>query len=517
MVAAETREAIIKRLLQQQEILYALSQRSLATFTQRAWHVLEPNTVLKWNWHLDLICEHLEAVARGQIRRLIINIPPRNLKSTLVSVCWPAWCWIQENIEGNPLVGPSARFITTSYSQKLSTRHSVNCRNLVQSPWYGDGWGDRVQLSEDTNRQDEFSTTARGHRIATSMGGSATGSGGNCLIIDDPHDTTSAGSDLQRATDLEDYDLKFTSRLDDKKLGAIVIVMQRLHVADLTGHVMTKDPGGWVHVRLPAEAEGIEVPNPAKPSETIRVPEKLVFPITRRWVQRSPGDILHPDKEGPLELAQAKRDQGSMGYAGQYQQRPVSLEGGVFKRGWWKYMPLAAMTAVKKDMEIQSWDFAVKDKVGNDFVVGLVVARRGADRYVLDMVRDRMDFPASCNALVMLTRKHRSTHKKVIEAKANGPAVIATLKKVITGLVEMEPQGDKMQRANAIAPDVEAGNWHLPNDAHWVSDFVTELCAFPKGANDDIVDAFTQGAIVLRSTATPAMPILGHGTGFVHR
>jgi predicted phage terminase large subunit-like protein len=232
-------------------------------------------------------------------------------------------------------------------------------------------------------------------------------------------------------------------------------------------------------------------------------------------MKREPGDILHPDREGPLELAQAKKDLGSAGFAGQYEQSPQQLDGGIFKRSWWKYFNPLVMP--RMDVIIQSWDFATKDKLSSDFVVGLVLGKRGADRYVLDCVRDRMDFPASCAALMALSMKWKTAHKKAIEGKANGPAVIAQLKSKITGLVEVEPIGDKMQRANACSPEVEAGNWHLPESAPWLSDFLFELGAFPRGKHDDTVDAFSQGAYVLRGTGIMPSPSSGHGSGKVFR
>lgn len=498
-----SRDDLIKNLKAHEELQYQLAEGKLSRYVRAAWNVLEPNTPLMWGWHLDAICEHLEAVNLGQIQDLLINIPPRNLKSMTASVCWPTWTWAQKEKVGNPLVGPASRFIFTSYAQTLSSKLSMDRRTLMQSEWYQEGWGDRWSFSDDTNRQMEFANNHRGHIMATSMGGTATGRGGNILVVDDPHDTTSAASEVQRLQDLVDFDQKFTSRLDDKKRGAKVIIMQRLHVKDLSGHVLAK--GGYTHLCLPATA----------PARTV-----IPFPITKREAVREPGDILHPEREGTVELAKAKLNMGSQAYAGQYDQTPVELEGGMFKRKWWQYYPLPPLEMAKSlDVVIESWDFAVKDKKGNDFVVGLVLGRKGAHRYVLDCSRDRLDFPASCKALQQLSAKWPRAYKKAIEDKANGPAVIAELKIKVTGLVAVEPIGDKVQRANAAAPEVEAGNWHLPDPKlgiHWVEDFIVELAAFPLGAHDDQVDAFSQGAHVLRSAGKISAPIAGHGSGTIY-
>ncbi len=502
VVEALQRERLIEELDSNEELIYALAEQSLANFVRAAWQVLEPNTPLLWGWHLDAICEHLEAVNRGKIKRLIINIPPRNLKSIITSVCWPVWTWAQRAEKGNPLIGPPTRMIFTSYSQILSTKNSIDRRTLIESTWFQQGWGDRFELAADTNRQTEFANDYRGHMFATSMGGTATGRGGNILVVDDPHDTTSAASETQRNQDLLDFDQKFTSRLDDKKNGAIVIVMQRLHVSDLTGHVLGK-PGGkeqWTQLSLPAIAED---------------EQRVEFPISGRVVVREPGSILHPEREGHEELERTKQDLGSMGFSGQYQQRPVSAEGGVFQRKWFKLQRLSSFPPM--DVELQSWDFAVKDKKTSDFVVGLVLGRKGTTRYVIDMVRGRMNFPDSCSALVALSAKHPRAYKKAVEDKANGPAIIETVKSKVTGVVPVVPKGDKMQRANAISPEVEAGNWVLPEDAPWVSDFLLEVCNFPKDKHDDIVDAFTQGGLLLKASGPAMAPQAGHGSQHARR
>lgn len=229
----------------QQEILKEQAERSLSSFVKQAWPTIEPATGLVWNWHIDAVLEHMEAVTRGQLKRLIINIPPRTGKSLLVSVMWPVWDWVSS---------PWRRFMFVSYSSDLSTKHSVDRRAVIQSDWYRRNWGDRVRLTSDQNVKTEFQNTARGHMIATSVGATATGKGGDVVVIDDPLNPKQALSDIERENANVFFDQTLMSRLDDQKTGAMVLIMQRLHERDLTGHLLAR--GGWEHLRLPMEYEG---------------------------------------------------------------------------------------------------------------------------------------------------------------------------------------------------------------------------------------------------------------------
>jgi predicted phage terminase large subunit-like protein len=475
---ALTKNDLYRAITAIEEIEYELASRKLSFFVQKAWKVLEPGKPLLWNWHLDLICEELEKLyfdhLAGIPRRLIINIPPRNLKSTIVTVCFPAWVWLQRTQVGDrEIIGAAKRFVTTSYSQSLSTKHSVDRRTLINSKWYQYGYGDRFRLTADQDMKMEYSNNKRGHCIATSMSGTATGKGGDILIVDDPHDTTIAESDAKRKTTLEDFDQKFTTRLDDKNAGAIIIVMQRLHEKDLTGHCLAQ--GGYDLLCLPAEA----------PEATI-----LEFPRSGKRVVRNPGDILHPEREGPNVLALMKRALGS-GYAGQYDQRPTSKAGGIIKR---EYIQFYKVLPDRIHELIQSWDFSFKDTKTSDKVSGQVWARAGASFFLVDRVNDRMGFAATILAIKALTFKHPKAHLKLYEDKANGPAIADTLKTKCPGLVPVEPMGSKEARLSATEPYWAAGNVYLPDPsiAPWVNDFIEELVNFPNAANDDDVDACSQ-------------------------
>lgn len=447
-----------------------LARRSLRDYIEQAWHVVEPSTPYVRGWHIEAICEHLEAVSRGEIRNLLINMPPRHMKSMTVSVFWPTWRWVDH---------PETRWLFASYAEALAVRDALKSRRIIQNPWYQARWADNYQLAGDQNIKSRYENDKTGYRLTTSVGGSATGEGGDIVVVDDPHNVKDAPSDTMREAALEWWDQVMSTRLNDPRTGAKVIVMQRVHAHDLAGHVLAQ--GGYEHLRLPTEYE-----------------PKMMIETSIGWrdPRVEPGELLWPERFGPEEVADAKRILGSYGYAAQHQQEPSPAEGGMLKRSWWRYYkePPGSFDEI-----IQSWDMTFKDSAGTDYVVGQVWGRRQADKYLLDQVRDRMDFPTTVMAVEALTAKWPQAHAKLVEDKANGPAVIATLKRKIPGLIAVEPQGSKAARVSAVSPQIEAGNVYLPDPsiAPWIGDFVEECSKFPVGAHDDRVDGMSQALIRL--------------------
>lgn len=472
--------------------------KDLPTFVRHAWPVLEPATPFMDGWHIDLICEYLEAFYAGEIRRVIFNVPPRYMKSSLVSIIGPVYDWVRR---------PAHRFLFTSYAASLSTKHSVDRRTLIESDWFQQRFGDRFKMSTDQNVKTEFVNDKRGHMIATSMGGTATGKGGDFVICDDPQDPKKAQSEVQRTTVNTIFDQTFSQRLDDKRRGGICVVMQRLHEKDLTGHLLEKEGDEWVHVKLS---------NPELRRTVV------TFPKSQREIVREPGDLLWEQREGEEEIARARIDLGSYGFAGQYGQEPAPLEGGMFRRRDWKFWVPPGMKGQLPDVvidlgeegvhrpeiieapefyeqELQSWDMAFKKTSDTDFVVGQVWGSHGARRFLLDQVRARMSFTESLDAMRQLTASYPLSNAKLVEDKANGSAVIDSLKLEIVGLIAVNPEGGKEARAAAVSPLVEAHNVFLPHPAlaAWVYDFIEEHAVFPNGANDDQVDAMTQALLRL--------------------
>jgi predicted phage terminase large subunit-like protein len=480
------------------------SRRSLASFVRYGWPILEPGTPLAWNWHIDAICLHLEAVTRGDIRRLLINIPPGHMKSLIVSVFWPAWEWLAE---------PEERSLMSSYSMDLASRDSVRCRDLITSDWYQEWFQPEWFLKGDQNVKSYFENSRKGFRFSLSVGGRATGFRGGKVVVDDPLNAKEQHSIPAREECTFWWDKVMSSRLNDQRKGKRVIIMQRLHSDDLSGHVIAKKLG-YDHLCLPSEYE-----SRPEACECETCQKGGVTGIGWRDPRTERGDLLFPEMFPPEVIAEAKRDLGSSDYAGQHQQRPSPTEGGILKRHWFRFWipkdlegsvapvrtrmpdnswyehPLVVIRPLNEMDELaQSWDMAFKDTLESDFVAGQVWARKGADKFLMDQVHGRMDFTVTCTAVENLSAAWPKANAKLVEDKANGTAVIATLRSKVPGLIAIEPEGGKVARTHAAAPEIESGNVYLPHPAiaPWVEAFLTECTTFPNASHDDQVDAMTQ-------------------------
>ena len=393
-------------------VYQALLRQHLSSFVQKTFATVDPGAKYLHNWHIDLMAEYLEGCTHRDITRLIINIPPRYMKSIAVSVAWPAW------VLGHD---PSSKFLCASYSEKLSLKHSVDCRLVLQSPWYRQLFP-QVALTGDQNEKSKFVTTLRGHRIATSAGGTATGEGGDFLIVDDPHNPKQAQSTVERENALTWFDQTFYSRLNDKQRGVIVVIMQRLHDNDLTGHLLAQ--GGWEHLKIPAIAE-----------------QKTVIDFGRVQRMRASGDLLHPEREGSAELAKTQVALGSYGFAGQYQQNPVPAEGGMIKAQWFQRYQRAPHNFTRI---VQSWDTAYKPKQVNDPSVCTTWGEHGNGYYLLDVWCQHADYP-TLKAEVLRLYQQWQPCAVLIEDKASGQSLIQDL---YAGsrlpVIAIAPEGDKL-------------------------------------------------------------------------
>lgn len=486
---------------------------SLREFMRAAWPVIEPATPFRSNWHIDAISDHLEAAYRRQILRLVINIPPRTMKSTAVTVAAPAWRWT---------VAPHERFLTASYGSDLATRDAVKTRRLIASSWFLARWIDRFRLTSDQNTKTRYENDRTGYRIATSVGGTATGEGGDVIVIDDPHKADEVESDVQREAVIDWHDGTISTRFNDPDTGVEILVMQRLHERDLTGHVL--DLGGWHHLCLPMEYE------PSHPFVCPAGFELADGTVLRGDPRTEPGELLWDGSQPHTEarftadaVDRLKRDLGSYRAAGQLQQRPAPLEGGILKRAWWRYYPPASQPDGSEDWAhmprfqilLQAWDTALKEKTTSDFTVGALWAIAGANRYLLRVARGQWDLPETKTQLRLLTQWGRERWPLLgmtiyVGNAANGPEVVAQLRDEIPGIISV-PEGaggDKVQRAHAVAPQLEAGNVFIPGfplpdstgyDAArtpaWVQAFIEEHSSFPNAAYDDQVDTTTLALI----------------------
>lgn len=454
-----------------------LAEQSLYEYIKQAWQVLEPSTRFIDGWHIGCLAEHLEAITAGQITRFICNVPPRYMKSLNVSVCWPTWEW-------GPRRMGYLRYLFSSYSAELVVKHSVDRRSLISSAWYQRNWADRFMMLSDNNRKSEFSNNLRGVMSTTSTGAAATGKGGNRLVIDDPLNPEQAVSDTERTTANRHYGQTLYTRLDDKQRDAIVIIMQRLHTTDLVGHILDeKKEQGWTVLRLEAEAEERKV---------------ITFPTSKREVVREVGDPLWPEREPPATLAQTKAALGSYAYAGQYQQRPAPLEGGVIKREWFAERRFSVSARpLTFDQIILSGDLAFKDFSTSSRVALHIWGQIGKNKYLLDRICTHLGFTDTLTSIRRLvscwtdTARSLAVNAILIEDKANGPAVIETLRKELPGVIAIEPDGSKVARLLAQSPQMEAGDVWI-SDEPWGDEVIDALCFVPTGDNWDDPDAMSQ-------------------------
>lgn len=484
------------------EIDAELARRHLRDFVPLAWPVVDSHH-FRPNWHIDAICDHLEAVSHGEIKRLVINIPPRHMKSLAVAVFWPCWDWLSR---------PGRQWLYASYAEKLSKRDSLKCRRLIEHKGgrveggtlierlgyrgmlnlLGEDW----ELTGDQNEKLRFENDRTGYRIATSIGGTATGEGGDILVLDDPHKADEVESETQRDNVIDWIDGTLPTRLNDPNTGAIVVVMQRVHEEDATGHLL--EQGGYEHLCLPAEYE------PSHP---------FVWPDDPRT---EPGELLWPEHFGSAAVEDLNLRLGIYRAAGQLQQRPAPAEGGILKRGDWRYYPPSHVTpegweGPHFERIWQSWDTALKEKTTSDFTVGTLWGQQGANKFLIRRARGRWGLTETIEQVRALTAwaaryfPGMKAHEIQIENAANGPEVVAALRNEIPGLRPITADRDKVVRAHAITPQLNAGNVYVPGYSNaelsgpdptrtpsWVQELIDECAGFPNTSNDDQVDAVTQ-------------------------
>ena len=450
----------------------ALLRQDLSSFIARAFQELNPQTEYLHNWHVDLIASKLTEVAEGKIKRLIINIPPRNLKSICASVAFPAW-----------LLGhyPSKKVICASYAQDLATKHALDCRQLMLSPWYMEIFP-HTKLSAARTAINDFKTTQNGGRMAVSTGGGITGRGADILIIDDPLKPDEATSDVTRNNVNDWFDSTAYTRLDSKKDGAIIIIMQRLHLDDLVGYV--KQKGGWDIVNLPAIAEEAE-------------DYSFNTLAGMKHVSRQPDSPLHGARESLETLAMIKANMAEYQFYGQYQQAPVPIGGGMIKTDWLQRYTEQTLPETF-DLIVQSWDTASKVNNFSDYSVGITLGVKNKNIYVLDVKRARLDFPGLRKAAIATYQQYHP-HTILIEDASSGTQLVQDLKELDIYCVKpIKPEGDKKTRLFAQASVFEAGKIYVPEQSSWLDNFIHELTSFPSAKFDDQVDAMSQGLSYLR-------------------
>lgn len=456
------------------EIEAELSKRSLHSFLQYfAWPVLMPATPFVDNWHIHAICDHLEAVKTGEIKKLIINMPFRALKSTIVSQTFPAWEWTHN---------PSLQYLTASYAKDVATRDAVNSRRIIESEKYQKVFGRGFRMTSDQNVKTRYENDKAGMRTVTSTDGAGTGFGGNRRIVDDPISSKEADSLPAVLGSIEWWKGTMSTRANDPVNDAVIVVHQRINERDLTGYILSEETG-WEHLILPMRYEAEH-----RKSTSIGFNDP-------RSVE---GELMHPDRIPEQIVKDLEKALGVYHSNSQLQQRPDSRGGNIFDRNHWKfYKALPSFDEI-----VISADCTFKDLQTSDFVAIQAWGRKGADKFMLYRLRQRMGFAATVQAVRSVKAKFPTAISVLIEDKANGSAVIETLKKEISGIIAINPEGGKVARAYAVQPEQEAGNLYLPDSSIEpdIETFLSEVSSFPTPTvHDDEVDAMTQAINWMRN------------------
>jgi predicted phage terminase large subunit-like protein len=487
------------------ELDRAECEESLYAFLMSGWQYIDPAPFTP-GWVIEAVAEHLQAVCDGEIRRLLINIPPRCSKSSLTSVAFPAWVWAQR--QRSHTSGPGVQFLHASYAQSLSLRDSVKCRRLIESPWYQRLWGSRYSLTGDQNTKTRFDNTMGGTRLSTSVGSALTGEGGNIIVVDDPNAAQEAFSEATIEATIEWWDGALSTRLNDPKQGAFIVIQQRLSEEDLTGHILSKEADNWTHLCLPMRYE----------------PDRsFVTSIGWEDPREEAGELLWPERFGEPEVRTLEKQMGPWKSAGQLQQRPEPAGGGIVKRDWWQLWQEDAYPAM--DYVIASLDTAYTTKTEGDFSAmtvwgvfsGDVVAQAAkteAGGYVersygqqhprvmlMNGWAERLELHDLVTKVAETCRRMK-VDKLIIENKAAGHSVAQEMRRLFGhedwGVQLIDPKGqDKLARLYSVQHLFAEGMVYAPDRA-WADQVITQVAGFPKGKHDDLVDTVSQSLRHLR-------------------
>lgn len=449
--------------MNRQAVLAALLRRDFRYFVWKCFNTVTPGTPFLPNWHIDAIAYQLMRVKSGDLTRLLINQPPRSLKSISVSVAFVAW-----------LLGhdPTRRIIVVSYSNDLAAELHRQFRTIVDAPWYQDLFP-RMRAEKDSGT--ELVTTAGGSRYATSVGGTLTGRGADLIILDDPLKAEEAMSDAARRRVIDWYGNTLVSRLNDKESSSIIVVMQRLHEDDLAGYLHSR--GGWEHLTLSSIAE-----------------EDSVIPLGNgKTKTRKAGELLHPERESKAVLDHIKDEIGSLKFSAQYQQQPVSAEGNLVSKSWIRWYESAP--DLGQGQIVQSWDVATTTGMTNDWSVCTTWLMARRSYYLLDVWRGKLEFPLLKRKLIELAHHHEPNRILIERAGAGIPLLQEFALNPVPRVpmpLGITPEGDKIVRMEAQCARFEAGQVYLPKEAPWLSEFLREILTFPSGRHDDQVDSVSQ-------------------------
>ena len=479
------------------QIAYNAEDSLFAFYRDIAWPAVEGNRQFLDNWHLHVLAEHLEAVSRGDIRRLVINVPFRTSKSILTSVAWPAWSWIRS---------PGKQWLCGSYAEHLAVRDAVKMRRVVTSPLFQKYWGDKFSMSTDQNQKQKFENDVGGYRQAFGITAGVMGSGGDILLLDDPQDRDGANSDAERESTITTFSEGVVTRLNDPKTSPIVLIMQRLHQNDLSGFVL-KDPE-WEHLMLPMRYESGR-----------RCKTSLGY-ADQRTVE---GDLLWPERFPEETVASLERTLGNYGAAGQLAQRPAPEGGGILKTAAIKIWP-ADKALPDLSFIVQSYDTAFTIKTDGDptgcQVWGIFEQGKKRQAILLDCWNERLAYPQLKERMASdwtaryagvkndVMKPSRRPDMMIVENKGSGISVIQDMRQSGIPAIPYNPgRADKMSRAHMAAPFLENEMfWVMESPKFkgkprtWVQPFFDQLEQFPNGSHDEMVDTLTQFVIWARDS-----------------
>ena len=443
---------------------------SLYSFLKKSFATITPNVDFNENWHLRMICDALQMCADGKIKRLIINLPPRYLKSFCVSVSFPAW-----------LLGtqPHKRIIMSSYSQVLSVKHATDCRTILKSEWYKEAFDD-TYIIDGQDTKTKFVTEQKGYYFATSIGGTLIGEGGNILIVDDPQTPLNVTSKKQREQVINWFKTSLMSRLNDKNKDVIIIVMQRLHQFDLSGYLIENEKEDWTHISFPAIA---------KENQDVIFNDKL-------YHHRESGEALHPSREDKSVLNSIAKAIGTYSFCSQYQQDPILSEGGLVKQEWIIYYDQEEdkYKSLGHYLDIYITIDCAKSAMNSADYTAIIVIGVDIEKnsFVINVTRGRYIYPELKKIVQELIKKYNPS-AVLIEDTSNGSSLLQELKfEGYNFIIPIRPKQDKISRFNHALISIESGKFFVPKKANFLSDLIEELLSFPFGKNDDQVDAISQ-------------------------
>lgn len=465
-------------------VLEVLLTRRLDVFIAKTFQHLNDGQNVKPNWLLGTMAWHLDQVERVELKRLIINVPPRHLKSISASVAFPAF------VLGR---NPGTTFTLVCYSQELGEKMMRDLRSVLASPWYRRAFPD-VRLTKNTSS--EIVTDRNGGVYMTSVEGTLTGRGSDIIIVDDPIKPGDVLSEAERKRVNEWFSNTLFSRLNDKRTGRIVVAMQRLHEDDVTGYLTASPDHGWTVLKVPAIAD-FETSHP-------------VIGRSAPYV-RAAGSVIDTDREDLDTLAQLQRDLGSLVFSAQYQQEPLPREGNLVKTAWFRtYSPEALERTF--DAVVASWDTASAANDNNDYSVGTVWGVKDNRYYLLRVYRERLEYPDLRRRILEVNRRH-GIGRTLLEWADSG-------RNLFSDLAEMDrrsryrvtkPKGSKEDRLAACSAIIEDGRVYLPESADWLGIFLSEVTGFPNGRYDDQVDSLSQFLNYMRSKPGGRLQITTEG------